>query len=218
MEVIAIFNYIIAPTRDLVHYGKGHDDNPPGRGSGRYAWGSGNTQHGSYTPKDIVFISGKVSFDKEIPKVLKDEINLVAQSNAKIIIGDAPGADTRCQDYISKIGYRNVVVYTTDDQVRNNVGNWKVKKISANNQTEERQIRAQKDIAMSKLATKGIAISSSDDRIDSAMSFNIQRLQDSNKPIQFYDYKKQKLYPKNSTTSNQEQINSLLEKVGGTKL
>jgi hypothetical protein len=36
-------NYLIAPTgSDLIHYGKGHDDNPPGRGSGRYAWGSGS--------------------------------------------------------------------------------------------------------------------------------------------------------------------------------
>lgn len=26
---------------DLFHVGKGHDDNPPGRGSGRYPWGSG---------------------------------------------------------------------------------------------------------------------------------------------------------------------------------
>jgi hypothetical protein len=35
--------YVIAPTgADIMHFGKGHDDNPPGRGSGRYAWGSGN--------------------------------------------------------------------------------------------------------------------------------------------------------------------------------
>lgn len=27
----------------LCHYGKGHDDSPPGRGSGRYAWGSGKS-------------------------------------------------------------------------------------------------------------------------------------------------------------------------------
>jgi hypothetical protein len=32
--------YIVAPN-DILHFGKGHDDNPPGRGSGRYAWGSG---------------------------------------------------------------------------------------------------------------------------------------------------------------------------------
>lgn len=29
----------------LIHSGKGHDDNPPGRGSGRYAFGSGKRPH-----------------------------------------------------------------------------------------------------------------------------------------------------------------------------
>lgn len=29
----------------LEHYGKAHDENPPGRGSGRYAWGSGERPH-----------------------------------------------------------------------------------------------------------------------------------------------------------------------------
>ena len=29
----------------LAHSGKGHDENPPGRGSGRYPWGSGNRKH-----------------------------------------------------------------------------------------------------------------------------------------------------------------------------
>ena len=34
--------YALRPTQnDIIHYGKGHDDSPPGRGSGRYAWGSG---------------------------------------------------------------------------------------------------------------------------------------------------------------------------------
>lgn len=36
--------YTIQSTlKDILHYGKGHDDSPPGRGSGRYAWGSGKT-------------------------------------------------------------------------------------------------------------------------------------------------------------------------------
>lgn len=34
--------YKLYPTdRDILHFGKGHDDNPPGRGSGRFAFGSG---------------------------------------------------------------------------------------------------------------------------------------------------------------------------------
>ena len=27
--------------KDLIHTGVAHDSNPPGRGSGRYAWGTG---------------------------------------------------------------------------------------------------------------------------------------------------------------------------------
>ena len=39
----------------LEHYGKGHDDNPPGRGSGRYPWGSGKNpkQHEEDLKNDI---------------------------------------------------------------------------------------------------------------------------------------------------------------------
>ena len=29
----------------ISHLGKAHDDNPPGRGSGRYAWGEGERMH-----------------------------------------------------------------------------------------------------------------------------------------------------------------------------
>jgi hypothetical protein len=44
--------YVIAPTgADIMHFGKGHDDNPPGRGSGRYAWGSGGSSSNSTTTK-----------------------------------------------------------------------------------------------------------------------------------------------------------------------
>lgn len=32
---------IQSTSKDIIHAGRGHDDNPPGRGSGRYAWGSG---------------------------------------------------------------------------------------------------------------------------------------------------------------------------------
>ena len=38
--------YNLYPTsRDILHFGKGHDDSPPGRGSGRFAFGSGKRPH-----------------------------------------------------------------------------------------------------------------------------------------------------------------------------
>lgn len=42
----------------LMHYGKGHDDNPPGRGSGRYPYGSGKRPHQHDTSKNATFKSG----------------------------------------------------------------------------------------------------------------------------------------------------------------
>lgn len=52
----------------LAHYGKGHDDNPPGRGSGRYPWGSGKNprQH----EEDL-----KTIFESIIGKMLKTRIS-----------------------------------------------------------------------------------------------------------------------------------------------
>lgn len=148
---------------------------------------------GTYNSGDVVFISGKVKFDEPIPNKVKDELNRVISAKSKIIIGDAPGADTRVQDYLSDSGYKNVTVYTTDDAVRNNVGNWNVRKISGKGKETEREVRAQKDIAMSNKSTKGIVISSDDDRIDSATSLNVKRLLNSGKSIQFYDYKQDEL-------------------------
>lgn len=152
-----------------------------------------NSLGGNYKSSDTVFISGKVKFDEPISSACKDEIDRIISAKSKIIIGDAPGADTRVQEYLAQSGYKDVVVYTTDDYTRNNVGNWNVKKISGNNKTNEREIRREKDIAMTNAATKGFAISSDDDRKDSATALNIQRLIDSNKPVQFYDFKKKSL-------------------------
>ena len=116
------------------------------------------------------------------------------KANAKIIVGDAPGADTRVQDYLADKKYRNVEVYTTDEKVRNNVGNWEVKKISSDGYSDEREVRRQKDIAMTNAATRGFAISSDDDRPDSATSLNIQRMKEQGKQIDLYDFKKERYY------------------------
>lgn len=145
-----------------------------------------------YSKNDTVFVSGKVKFDKEIPKRVRNEIDTIIENNAKIIIGDAPGTDKRVQDYLAKKGYLNVEVYTTDKQVRNNVGGWNVNTISGNGETDERSIRRQKDIAMTQRATKGLAISSDDDRPDSATALNIRRLADKGVNTLVYDYKKKK--------------------------
>lgn len=154
----------------------------------------GSNTPGVYKKSDVVFISGKVKYDRRISKRIQNELDSVMKANAKIIVGDAPGADTRVQDYLAEKNYRNVEVYTTDEKVRNNVGKWKVNKISSDGYTDEREVRRQKDIAMTNAATRGFAISSDDDRPDSATSLNIERMKEQGKQIDFYDFKKEQYY------------------------
>ena len=152
-----------------------------------------DSKGGSYSGKDTVFVSGKVSYDKPLSGMIRKEIGKAIKSNSKIIIGDAPGADTIVQEYLAKKGYKNVEVYTTDKKVRSNVGNWKVKTIASEGFETEREVRRQKDIAMTNDCTKAIAISFDDDKESSAMSLNVERIQQQGKNVQFYDFKKDRL-------------------------
>lgn len=67
-----MYAIIIEQKDDLMHVGKGHDDNPPGRGSGRYPYGSGERpfqseygeKHDKYINKQLR-ISNKAWSDRE---------------------------------------------------------------------------------------------------------------------------------------------------------
>ena len=140
-----------------------------------------------YSNDDKVFISGKVSYDQPVSGSLQMELDKIMRAKSTVLIGDAPGADTRIQQYLADKGYSRVVVYTTDPHVRNNIGNWEVKTISDNGNTEERLIRRQKDIAMTDQATRGVAVIPEDDRPDSATALNVQRLNNSGLRVRRYD-------------------------------
>lgn len=79
---------------DLLHYGKGHDDNPPGRGSGRYPWGSGKSKRGrksldrnkaaKYAALAIIGASGKYAW-KNREKLDRNNIKTIARLGAVAI-------------------------------------------------------------------------------------------------------------------------------------
>ncbi len=76
--------------RDLIHSGVGHEDDPPGRGSGRYAWGSGENpgQHQFDFLSEVNTLKKRGLKDAEIAKMLlgpkaykKDGTPIWANSN-----------------------------------------------------------------------------------------------------------------------------------------
>ena len=169
-----------------------------------YGIGKGRKSGQKYEKSDKVFVSGKVKYDKPLSGKIKREVKNIMKANSKILVGDAPGADTRVQEYLKKKRYQNVEVFTTDKEARNNVGGWKVNKIDASKYQDEREARAQKDIAMTKSANKGLVISSEDDRPDSATSKNIQRMRDQGSDMAVYDYKTKRFLENKASQPAQE--------------
>ncbi len=82
--------YVLAPTNsDVLHFGKGHDDNPPGRGSGRYAFGTGKrpNQHEPKAKKGFFNFgkkTKKVKVETEKPK--KDKESILRSGNAHDVL------------------------------------------------------------------------------------------------------------------------------------
>lgn len=90
--------YNLRPTsRDVLHFGKGHDDNPPGRGSGRFAFGSGKRprQHviGKPKTKEEIIKSGdpkavlaiRSQLTTEELRDAKNRIELSAEINKYVV-------------------------------------------------------------------------------------------------------------------------------------
>ena len=72
-----------------------------------------------------VFLGGS----KSITELTDDEkavIDEYIEEGCQILVGDCRGADTEIQKHLVERGYKNVKIYATDGEARNNVGNFKV--------------------------------------------------------------------------------------------
>ena len=104
-----------------------------------------------------VFISGSITINK-LPKSAINKIDNIINQNITVCIGDAKGADLLVQKYLSKKQYANVIVYFVGNEIRNNVGNWRVKHIETNITKKCRELYTAKDEAMAKDADYGLMI------------------------------------------------------------
>jgi hypothetical protein len=104
-----------------------------------------------------VFISGSISISKLPPSAVK-KIDSIINNNFTILIGDAKGVDLQVQKYLYEKNYDNVIVYFVGLESRNNIGNWKTKKIADENNRKGRELFTLKDIAMAEDADYGLMI------------------------------------------------------------
>ena len=169
-------------------------------------WGVRRFQNsdGSLTPAgkirysgETLFVSGSSKtqdhssgyYRKKLPSGVRKELKKSIKNGDKIIVGDAPGIDRQVQDYLNKKKYENVEVYGPGNkQVRYSANSkWKTNLIDAPKYKEGTdEWRAEKDKAMSKVATKGLAVILPNGG-SGATRNNIKRLQKKNKKVSVYE-------------------------------
>jgi len=111
------------------------------------------------TRKDTkVFIAGSRRLSK-LSQEIKRRIDNIVDKHLTVIIGDANGVDKAVQQYLSKKGYSDVLVFCMDGSCRNNIGNWTTQEIKAANPgRRDFAYYATKDRAMVKEADYGFML------------------------------------------------------------
>lgn len=93
-----------------------------------------------------------------IPQEVGERLADWIESSCEFLVGDAPGTDRAFQVFFKSKKCATVVVYSSADGVRNNVGDWQVEKVESGLKSKSSAVHAFKDRAMSKLADLGLMI------------------------------------------------------------
>ena len=64
-----------------------------------------------------------------IPSEIADKLTEWMAVSCEFLVGDAPGTDRAFQLFLKSKNYTAVTVYTSADEIRNNLGNWQVEKV-----------------------------------------------------------------------------------------
>ena len=151
-----------------------------------------------YKKNDVVFVSGSSKtqssdspyYRKKLPEDISAQLDKIVSAGSKVVVGDAPGIDRQVQDYLNKKKYSNVEIYGPGKAVRYTANkNWKTNPIDAPQYEQmSSEWLAEKDKAMEKAATKGIAVVL--DEGSKATRRNIERLKGNKKDAYVYELRK----------------------------
>src|SRR5208283_629786 len=114
--------------------------------------------HANEEPSMIkVFIGGS----RHVPRLraeVQQRLDRIIEKNLPVLIGDANGADKAVQQYLHSKRYPNVEVFCAGSLCRNNVGNWKLRRVPPETRERSFDFYASKDRLMSHEATIGLMI------------------------------------------------------------
>lgn len=102
-----------------------------------------------------VFIGGSRRLGR-MNSELAHRLNNIMEKRLCVLVGDANGFDRAAQAYLANNGYRDVLVYCTLGECRNNVGNWSIRAVAYHGKDRGLEFYTAKDDAMLREADYGL--------------------------------------------------------------
>ena len=134
-----------------------------------------------------VFLSGSRKISR-LNDAVRLRIQNIVDQGLDIIVGDANGADRAFQGFLSGQHYRNVVVFCSGKDCRNNLGDWQVHQVSVDPKLQGRAFYTQKDKAMASRADYGFVLW--DGKSAGSINNVVQLLKDRKKVVVYLSPKK----------------------------
>ena len=130
-----------------------------------------------------VFVGGSRRIIRLHPEVAL-RLDQMLASNASILVGDANGADKSVQHFFKTKEYRDVEVFCSGDECRNNLGDWPLRHVAVDSRKRDFDFYAAKDQAMSREADSGLMIW---DGKSAGTLMNAFRLVRQGKPVSIFE-------------------------------
>jgi hypothetical protein len=105
---------------------------------------------------DTVFIGGSRRISR-LPAEVTERLRNIIDNGFEVIVGDANGADKAVQKFMADAPYRNVTVFCSGPEPRNNLGDWPLHPVTPE-VPKGFQFYAAKDREMAASATYGLMI------------------------------------------------------------
>jgi len=93
-----------------------------------------------------------------VPQEVGERLTEWMEASCEFLVGDAPGTDRAFQLFLKSKKFPAVTVYTSADEIRNNLGNWQVEKVESGLKSKSNAVHAFKDRKMSQIADIGLMI------------------------------------------------------------
>lgn len=128
------------------------------------------------TGQNLLLMGSKAFREPKLPDQLKQLLDQAMTEHMHIVVGEAPGANHRFQDYLHSKGYTNVVVGHAKS-IRYNAGQWETKQYGLSVPEREQNMIDECDCAIIIWANKSGVIAE-----------NLECLKRANKPTFVYEY------------------------------